>query len=494
MASDRLAAWRQTHDLGDALGVDASRIPTQYRQQLQQMLDTLPADAAERLLDSLNSRLGDQAFGDQQFIQAFNQAQGEINLSQPAATPGPDPQQRLQQLGVVQPAGTYDLSRQQAGATLTSAQAGAQGAAPNTVSMTPLGYTQPGQTAAAGGPESGQTRTDVLASYLGTSPQQVQRQYQNYVQNFWKHTRAGTTFGGEDVSPLAIGDWVESSLTALEGQNSLILNSYVAWYEEVYGQAMPGDLRQQLRKSLQNLPPNAQAMVNQAIASLSTATTQTAPAQPGAPAGAGLGGTFKATPTAAQGSSVLKVGSSSSLLPFLDQVVSDYATAHPPAEQMQNKVIQARIQQYYQTFNRMPDQATQQQLAGMTDPQFQQMVNNVYTYFNATGQMPSGAMQGRLAGMSQTEMTLWQKNITTLSQAWYDNFGKMPSEQQMMVASTMNGDQLQEYIDRSPSRIGTMNIGQFDGAKKALDPVYTKEFGHSAPDELVAYFHQAQSA
>jgi hypothetical protein len=106
-------------------------------------------------------------------------------------------------------------------------------------------------------------------------------------------------------------------------------------------------------------------------------------------------------------------------------------------------------------------------------------------------------MQQRLSGMSQTEMAAWQKNVTTLSQAWMENFVKMPSEAQMQAASTMNADALTEYINNSPSRIFAstgLSIGQFDGYKAALDPIYKREYGHAAPDEIVKYFHEAQQA
>lgn len=182
---------------------------------------------------------------------------------------------------------------------------------------------------------------------------------------------------------------------------------------------------------------------------------------------------------------------------FITSVMNQYELMNPTAMDVQQSLANAaakRVDAYTTTFGHAPDAATQQHLQSMSDLEWQSWLSNTKTYFDATGTMPDAATQQRLSTMSTSQASLWAKNVQTLSQAWYDNFGKMPSAQQMMAAGTMNADQLTEYINNSPSRVTGLNIGQFDGYKAALDPVYKKEFGHAAPDELVQYFNEAQQA
>lgn len=329
--------------------------------------------------------------------------------------------------------------------------------------------------------------------------------YDDYLRGYMQAMRASGQPGQrlvdinseEQAQPLSPQEWIDQSLQSEMQQVNLVDYLDLA-YQRSNGHSMPQGERQAIRDAITHADANTKMQLLTQVKAMSGDVQSLV----------SLGfldptkTTNKQSVADAQSNAALGFSPTNSTLTnptfqFITAAEQQYELANPTELDVKQSLANAaakRTDTYTTTFGHAPDAATQQQLAGMSDLQFGQILGNIKTYYNVFGKMPDASMQTRLTGMSQTEMTAWQKNVTTLSQAWMDNFGKMPSEQQMTAASTMNGDALTEYINNSPSRVTGLNIGQFDGYKNALDPVYKKEFGHAAPDELVQYFHSAQQA
>ena len=299
------------------------------------------------------------------------------------------------------------------------------------------------------------------------------------------------------VQPLSPQQWIGQALDSEMGQVNLIDYLDLA-YQRSNGHSMPPGERQAVQDAITNADANTKMQMLTQVKAMAGDVQSLISLGYLDPTKANVAQSVSdAQANAALGFSPTNPTLTNPTFQFITTAEQQYELKNPTALDTQQSLANAaakRIDSYTTTFGQAPDAPTQQRLASMSDLEFQQMLSNVKSYYSIFGKMPDAAMQARLSGMSQTEMTAWQKNVTTLSQAWMDNFGSMPSDAQMQAASTMNGDALTEYINNSPSRVSGLNIGQFDGYKTALDPIYKKNFGHAAPDELVSYFHEAQQA
>lgn len=468
------ATWQQTHDLGTALGLDASRLPEQMRTQLQQLLATLPQAQAESILQQLHDQLADQAFGADQALRAFANVKAQV-MGPQSATSGPvgqsSTQLALERSGVLTPpsqltAATVaaptspDLSpsfainpqdipgEQQAGQPLT-------GTTPSSVQNASALLGSVGHQRLSGmqGPDTGAADLNTLAGYMGVSPQALQQQYQQYVSLVQRQSqRFAPTLRGEQAAAaqvMPIGDWVHSQLVGLEGSYAALLNAYDATYQATYGQVMPPELRASLRQAMLSAPPQARAQIDAVVAGGLSAMQQ-----------------------------VPNIGTSSiasSVLPFLDTIVTSYAKAHPLASTEAAAQTQSYVQQFYQLFGRMPSAADTARFGTMSQQDFTDYINS-QPYRN---------------GLNYKNYTDTKSRFNS---QWVSAFGKDLTDSQIASLSGMSDQEFTDWLNQQPSRVHGMNYGEFTGMHDALSKETQNEFGHDAPDELVKYFKEALSA
>lgn len=444
-AQDRLALWQQTHDLGTALGVDAARLGQSAASQITQLLSSLPAAQAGALLASLHDQLADQAFGPDQVQSALQSA---IRTAVPAGA-------------VPQVVGPVTIPAAP-GAVAPDPAAPAADAGPD---LSPAGATAPGQqhlpvVNTPGAPAvPGDASLGTLAAYMGTDASQLRQQYQAYLGLFRRGQRVPGRFreGADTTEPQSLSDWVHSQLVALEGSYTGLLNAYDAAYQATYGAAMPPDLRAQLRQALLSAPPEARSQANAIVATGQGEST----------------GATNAGQTAL--GAVPNFGGGTGALPFLDTIVKNYVAAHPKQQDEATAQAQAYVDSFYKTFGRMPSQADIAKFGTMSAQDFQD-------YMNA---QPYRA--GLNYGVYSTAKKMFEGQ-------WLDAFGKQPTDAQYAQMAGMSQQEFTDWLNQQPSRITGLNYGDYSSARKALDGPMQAEFGHAATDELVRYFHEAQTA
>jgi hypothetical protein len=439
MADDLYARWQQTHDLEAVFGGTPGRLPEALRQQLPGVLARLPAAQAVALLSQVHDALAGTAGWDQA-LQTFHQARASA----------------MPQTGVL---GTVDAASgasapptQQVAAGDLSPSFPTQQQAPSAQPITPPpADLRPDPSAAV---------LDTLASYLGISTAQLARQYQQYTQLVQgQRQRFAPTLRGEQgaaAQVMPLNEWAQSQMQALEGSYTALLNAYDAYYQQAYGQPMPPDLRAQLRQAILAAPAQAQGQMIQAL----TPATGAAGTQGTA------GGQWYATLSKLPGSGTFS---------FLDQLIANYAKVHPTAQSEADAQTKAYIDNFYQTFGRMPSATDVARFGTMSQQDFTDFVNN----------------QPFRNGLTYKNYKDTQKRFNS---QWVSAFGKDLTDAQIANLAGMSDQDFTDWLDQQPSRVHGMNYGEFSSMQGALSKETTAEFGHEAPDELVKYFHEALSA
>jgi hypothetical protein len=314
-----------------------------------------------------------------------------------------------------------------------------------------------------------------LAGYLGVSPTDVQNQYNSYVATLGQGGN-GPGQAGRNQSggtPMPIDQWVASQVTSIEGKYAPILNAYEQTWEQTNNGPMPYALRASLRQSLQNMPPGQQQAADNILYQYLTAWNTAQNVKSTDP------GEYAAD---MQQALAIVHGN----FPLLDAVYNNYASSTTPTAGVEANYAAQQKQNFTQTYMQSTGRWPSQQEIDTygTLPAVEQ------------GQYIDNALMANLpmtyAAYNQTLGLLNGTGRGTNAVSWQQAFGVDPTPEQVYDMSHMNAEDVNAYIDNSPSKeIPGMNIGTYSNLQQVGEDVSTKLFGTSDSSQLIQMFHEA---
>lgn len=161
----------------------------------------------------------------------------------------------------------------------------------------------------------------------------------------------------------------------------------------------------------------------------------------------------------------------------IDQVIESYVSNHPELTQAstQQAAVNNFITQYTNTIGHAPSAAEIQQATGADATTINTIIDNV--------QMGNGMTYGT-----------YSKAYSRLAPQWQQYFGKDPSATQLAWSVGRTDQDIQDYINNSPSRVSGLNIGTYEGYQKFLDDVGGGLWGTGSNDAMVQALHQHVSS
>lgn len=415
---------------------------------LQKYLNSLPADVKHAVLQQLRDQAGQLA---QQNDLGMLTSHDLITLTNSARQQGQQFQQQAQKQGST-PNLTQSLEAQGVKPSQTGANAPTQ---PQSTASSP---TDPYNLQALT-PED----WNGLSTALGYNAQQHYIDQVNAFQVAQQaaHRRAalGRYIGNEVATslppaPHATGldpvQWGQQVQQSAAGQWWPLIQQFNTMYEQDYGQQMPAALKTQLVDAInkQGDPQWRQLALSEAQkAAQGDSAAQTA-----------LGELYSTS--------------------FLNTTIQAYVAKNPAPGTIaanQAKIDQTQtnsiMSQYRSIFGKDVDPATLAKLKSMDVDQFNQWLNS---------QPYHGTTYGA-----------YQNTLSQYKSQWLKAFGTEPNDAQIRAMAGKNQQEVQSYIDNSPSRVSGVNIGQYQSYVAAGDDLSKQMFGRPLDDHLIGLMHQA---
>ena len=327
------------------------------------------------------------------------------------------------------------------------------------------------------------TDTASLAAMAGLDEATFAKQYADYQKNATTVRQTWTGHGAlaEDRPPDQLNQqqFAQMSAAAMQGQWQPALDALDYEWNAQYGERMPAALRQQLLTALNGMDKEQQQAVLSAemtyVQGLKTASSTT---------GTGVG---------------LNIASLTSTLTsaipqYIGTITTQYAQANPNIPAAQATEIAARKQGYIQwlTDRHIPvtadllNQLVAMPLGTATSPE----PGTDYAYLEA---MPSD-----IKGLSWGEKDIAMGN---LSSQWKSTFSREPNKQELLWSIGKTPDQINAFVDNSPSAIPGVTIGRYRDYTNFISSLGTSgasstthAFSGALDDSLIKDLHQQVTA
>ncbi len=331
-----------------------------------------------------------------------------------------------------------------------------------------------------------QARTDPnrLAEMAGMDPAMLQQQYASYTNGFalaQQNLKPGflNYEGAQATQPMTLPQFAQAKAQTMIGPWAVVLEAINTVWQSQMNEPLPPDLIQQTITQLNGMPQAQQSNVlYQAMQYMTAKASAIKNKGLFDQAGNYTQGILSVLPssimtvggTGAQGIGTGSVGTSG--------IVGEYAQLHP-SPFIQGQTIALGIAQAFQAaFNRAPTAAD---LAALGPDPTPAAIQN---YIN-TQPMP---------GMNMT-FGQYQAVQTNMKSLWTQEFGRAPTNAELQWGVGKSVEQLQAFVDNSPSSIPGATIGRVNDYTTFLNGLHATVGSFSVPlstldPSLISELHQ----